>query len=248
MFLENKIILITGGNAGIGEEMTKQLSALGATIIICGRNEASLKQVAEQYNVDLMQCDVTNANDQMRLVNLIEEKYGVLDMLINNAGVMKKYAFIDDTNTLANIEQEITINAMSPLTTTFRCLPLLKQSDDASVVFVSSGLAYVPFPSTPVYTGTKSLIHHCAQTLRHQFKAQNIKVFELLPPATQTTMADNFASPKVKLMPVDKMVEEFIRGLKNERYEIAAGASKQMRLISRIAPNFLIKQLVKAFP
>jgi len=105
----------------------------------------------------------------------------------------------------------------------------------------------MPFPHTPVYSATKALIHHTAQTLRYHFKNDNIKVFELLPPPTDTDLADNFRTPKVKLMPVDKMVAEFVHGLQSDKYEIAAGISKQMRFMSRLAPQFLFEQLANAF-
>ncbi len=247
MNIKNKIILITGGNAGIGAEMAKQLSAHGAKVIICGRNEETLKKVADELSVDSLRCDVTNEADQDAMIAEIEKRHGKIDILINNAGVMKQYAFAKDANTPSNIKQEITINTIAPLTIIYKCLPLLKKSSEPAVVFVSSGLAYVAFPFTPIYSGTKALMHHCAQTLRHQFKADNIKVFELLPPPTDTALADSFRSPELKLMPVDKMVAEFVQGLKCNRYEIAAGMSKQMRLMSRIAPNFIFNQLIKTF-
>jgi len=247
MKLKDKIILITGGNAGIGAEMARQLSKQGAKIIISGRNEETLRGVADEYGVDYISCDVTKEADQYNLRKEVKTRYGKLDVLINNAGIMKKYAFAEDEITLSNIRNEIEINTISPLTLTYLFLPLLKKSSEPAVVFVSSGLAYVPFPATPIYSGTKALMHHCAQSLRHQFKGDNIKVFELLPPPTDTALADNFRTPSVKLMPVDKMVAEFVQGLKCNKYEIAAGMSKQMRIISRIAPNFLFKQLANTF-
>ncbi len=247
MKLKDKIILITGGNAGIGAEMARQLSKQGAKIIISGRNEETLKQVAAECGVDFIQCDVTKEDDQNKMLSEITARYGKLDILINNAGIMHKYDFANDEKTLSHIRSEIEVNTIAPLNLTYKFLPLLKKSSEPAVVFVSSGLAYVPFPATPVYSGTKALMHHCAQTLRHQFKSDNIKVFELLPPATDTALADNFRTPSVKLMPVDKMVAEFVQGLKCNTYEIAAGMSKQMRLMSRIAPNFLFKQLANTF-
>jgi len=247
MRIQDKIILITGGNAGIGLEMAKQLTKLGAKVIICGRNEATLASAAKQFDLDYIRCDVSLAYDQKLMVKALQARYERLDMLINNAGMMHKYAFVDDADTLTKVVEEIQVNAISPLSTTYHLLPMLKRSHDAAVVFVSSVLAYVPSPAAPISSGTKSFLHPCAQTLRYQFKAYNIKVFELLPPATKTAMAVNFDSAKIPLMSVEKLVAEFIKGLQHDRFEIVAGSSKQVRLMSRLAPKFLFKQIVKSF-
>jgi uncharacterized oxidoreductase len=247
MQIQDKIILITGGSAGIGLEMAKQLVKLGAKVIICGRNETTLKSAAEQFGLHYIRCDVSIAYDQKLMLKALQSKYDRLDMLINNAGMMHKYSFANDANTLTKVVEEIQVNAISPLSTTYHLLPMLKKSHDAAVVFVSSGLAYVPSPATPIYSGTKAFIHHCAQTLRYQFKEHTIKVFELLPPATKTAMAVNFDTPKIPLMSTEKLVQEFIKGLAKDRFEIVPGSSQQVRLMSRIAPDFLFKHIAKSF-
>jgi uncharacterized oxidoreductase len=160
---------------------------------------------------------------------------------------MHSYDFLSDPDTADKLQAEIEINAIAPLKLTYSALPLLKLSREPAIVFVSSGLAYIPFYATPAYSGSKALIHHSAQALRQQFKRYGIRVFELLPPITDTPMAAGMNVKGFKKSPPEEVVAELIHGMQNEKFEIAAGASKQLRLMSRLAPGFLFKQMTKAF-
>lgn len=245
MDLTSKIILVTGGGSGIGLELTRQLVTLGNTVIICGRDAGKLAEAAREAGAEAIAGDVTRAEDQERILTVIEAQHGRLDLLINNAGIFLAYDFKNDPDTLQKIEREVAINATAPLTLTRRALPLLVKSGQPGVLFIGSGIAFVASPGTPVYSGTKALIHHCAQTLRHQLKPHGITVFEALPPVVDTDMASVLKSDNFKKMkPVD-LVRDILGGLRRNQTEMLLGQSRQIKLLSRIAPAFLFRQFAK---
>lgn len=245
MDLTSKIMLVTGGGSGIGLELTRQLVALGNTVIICGRDHGRLAEAARLTGAQAIPGDVTRADDQDRILSDIQVRHGRLDLLINNAGIFLAYDFRNDPDTLQKIEREIAINATAPLTLTRRALPLLEKSSQPGVLFIGSGVAFVASPGTPVYSGTKALIHHCAQTLRHQLKPHGITVFEAMPPVVDTDMAKALKSDNFKKMKPADLVRDILEGLRRNQTEMLLGQSRQIKWMSRIAPAFLFRQFAR---
>ncbi|MGB3472622.1 MAG: SDR family NAD(P)-dependent oxidoreductase [Erythrobacter sp.] len=247
MILENKIVLVTGGSSGIGAEIARQFRELGNEVIICGRNEEKLSAAAATLDVHPIRCDISAVSDCKRMLAEIRTEFGRIDVLVNCAGIMMMYDFTEEADTSERLQNEIEINAVAPLRLTHMALPLMREAWEPAIVFVSSGLAYIPFPSTPAYSGTKALIHHSAMALRHQLAKIGVKVFELLPPVTDTPLAEGMDTGSFKKTPPADVVAELMSGMRKDKFEIPAGASKQLRLMSRIAPGFLFKQMVKQF-
>jgi len=243
--LKSKIILVTGGGSGIGLEFARQLVALGNTVIICGRDSDKLGAAARETGAQAIAGDVTRAEDQDRILSEIRTQHGRLDLLINNAGIFLAYDFAADPDALHKIESEIAINASAPLTLTLRALPLLRESSEPGGLFIGSAVAFVASPGTPVYSGTKALIHHCAQTLRHQLRPHGITVFEALPPVVDTDMATVLKSDNFKKMKPADLVREILNGMRESQTEMLLGQSRQIKWLSRIAPGFLFRQFAK---
>jgi uncharacterized oxidoreductase len=128
-------------------------------------------------------------------------------------------------------------------------LPHLKTKSTAAIVNVTSGLAFVPLPISPVYCATKAGLHSYTLSLRVQLQKTKVKVFELAPPATQTELlAADFNSDDMKgvsIMKVEDMVKVAVSGMKADRLEIRPGQSNQLKMMSRIAPQFILNQLSK---
>jgi len=245
MKLNGKIILVTGGGRGIGLEFTRQLAALGNTVIITGRNKATLEAAAQDTGAEPMPGDVTSAQDQDRWIEEIRARHGRIDLLINNAGILLPYDFASDADTIEKIEREIATNSVAPLTLTRRALPLLKMGDAPAVLFISSAAAFVAAAATPVYSGTKSLLHHSAQALRHQLVPLGITVFEAMPPVVDTDMGAGLKSDNFKKMAPDKLVRGILKGLRENQQEMLLGQARQVKWLSRIAPGFAFRQFTK---
>ena len=244
-----QIVLITGGSSGIGLALAKKFTENDNTVIITGRNLSKLETVQKEFpNIQIFQSDVTNDAEVRMLVDDIEEKFGGIDILINNAGIMNLIDAGNEENDLQKQMQEIEINYNSPIRLLHYFLPQLKKSNNAVLVNVSSGLAYVPFAQAPTYSGTKSALHFWTLGIRPQLNPHNIKVVELLPPVVDTPLAhgtDIAEDDNLKPMPPEKLANIFWKDFKNGKEEITPGISKQLKLMSRIAPKFIFKQLNK---
>jgi uncharacterized oxidoreductase len=99
-----------------------------------------------------------------------------------------------------------------------------------------------------VYCATKAGLHSFSQSLRVQLKNTRVKVFEVAPPATETELLGDMSAEDmkdVKIMKVDKMVAVSIKGLQDDRWEIRPGQANDLKFMSRLAPDFILKQLSK---
>jgi len=247
MKLTDNTILITGGSNGIGLELAKQLLSLGNTVIITGRTQSRLDEVKKKYPaLHIFQSDAGKASDIKSLYDNVTKQFPELNMLINNAGIMRKLNLHETSMDLENINEEIAINLSGPVWMVNQFLNHLKSKKQAAIMNVSSGLAYVPFAISPVYSATKAGVHFYTQTLRIQLKNTNVVVFELMPPLTNTDLQNAFSPEDMKgvvSMEVDKMVQVAIKGIGNDTLEIRPGQSNMLRIMSRVAPQFILKQL-----
>jgi len=245
----NQIVLITGGASGIGLALAKKFLENDNTVIITGRNLSKLEKVKQDNpKIHFYQSDVTDDAEVRMLADDIQQKFDGLDILINNAGIMNMVDTGNESNDLQKQMQEIEINYNSPIRVLHYFLPLLKKSKNAVLVNVSSGLAYVPFAQAPVYSGTKSALHFWTLGIRPQLKPYGIKVIELLPPVVDTPLAhgaDIAEDDNLKPMPPEKLANLFWKGYSKGAEEITPGISSALKIMSRLAPKFIFKQLNK---
>ena len=249
MIQSKQTVLITGGGSGIGLALAKKFLENNNTVIITGRNLSKLEKVKQENpKIHTYQSDVTDDTAVKMLADDIQKIFDGLDVLINNAGIMNLVDTGNESNDLKKQMQEIEINYNSPIRVLHYFLPLLKKSKNAVLVNVSSGLAYVPFAQAPVYSGTKSALHFWTLGIRPQLKPHGIKVVELLPPVVDTPLAhgaDIAEDDNLKPMPPQKLADIFWKGYIKGTEEITPGISKALKLMSRLAPKFIFKQLNK---
>ena len=248
MKLSGNTILITGGTSGIGLELAAQLLKLDNTVLVTGRNVSKLEQTQRSLpGIHAFQSDLTNTTSIRSLFDTAIEKFPALNVLINNAGIMRSINLLDQKNSLEDIGREIETNLTGTVRMVKQFLPHLNSQDFAAIVNISSGLAFVPLPIAPIYCATKAAVHSFTQSLRVQLHDTRIKVFELAPPMTRTPLfageihADDVKG--IRMMDVSKMVGQAIRALEKDRLEIRPGLSNILNLMSRIAPQFILKRL-----
>ena len=250
MELTNNTILITGGTSGLGLELATRLLALGNTVIITGRNQARLDQAKKRLpGIHAVQSDVSQPEAIRALYEQIIRQFPRLNMLINNAGEMRKISLHDPSIDLLDLTREIDINLTGPIRMVQQFLPHLKAQKMAAILNVTSGLALVPFPLSPIYGATKSGLHSYTQSLRVQLKHTGIRVFELLAPGADTPLNDKFLAeegfdPKTMMDP-GKLIDAAINGLQKDQAEIYPGVSGVLRIMSRLAPKLILSQTSK---
>lgn len=250
MELKNNTILITGGSSGFGLEFATRLSALGNQVLITGRNQERLDLAKKKLpGIHTFVSDVSNPDAIKTLYNEVIAKFPSLNILIKNAGELRKIILHNPATDLHDITLEIEINLMGPIRMVQQFLPHLKKQQAGAILNITSGLALVPFPAAPVYGATKSGLRSYTQSLRVQLKNTNVKVFELVAPAANTPLNDKLLTldnfDEKILMTPEKIVDSAIKGLQNNKPEIYPGIAKMLRIMSRVAPGVLLKQFSK---
>jgi uncharacterized oxidoreductase len=249
MKLSGNTILITGGTSGIGLELATQLVALDNTVIVTGRSQFKLDTAKRKLpKVVAIQSDVSDPVAISTLYSDVVSAFPSLNVLINNAGIMRKINLHTSGSDLGDLTREIEINLDGPIRTTVKFLPQLKAQKTAAVVNVSSGLAFVPLAISPVYCAAKAAIHSFTQSLRLQLKQTKVTVFELAPPITETSLFQGDMSRSdvsVKPMKVTALVQHALDGIKHDRLEIRPGLANILKIMSCVAPKFMVQQLGK---
>jgi uncharacterized oxidoreductase len=209
MQISGNTILITGGGSGIGRGLAEALQALGNQVIIAGRRKALLQEVA-QANPGMKHL-VLDIEDRMAiraLVGRLTSEFPTVNVLINNAGIMRSEDLLHQQDDLSDAEAMITTNLLGPIRLTAALLPLLRKQAKSTIINVSSGLAFVPLALTPTYNATKAAIHSYTQSLRYQLKDTTTEVLEIIPPYVQTDLMDGAEDPRA--MPLKAYIAEAI--------------------------------------
>ncbi|WP_435353033.1 SDR family oxidoreductase [Emticicia sp. SJ17W-69] len=227
-------ILITGGTSGIGLELVKQFYELGNKMIVTSSNLSNLEALKLQFPaIEIVVCNLADQNSVQQLIQKCLAEFQEINVLLNNAGIQYNYYWIDEKDGLNKINEEVAVNFTSPMQLIYGLLPILKNQSEAVIINVSSGLAYTPKKSAPIYCATKAAIHNVTKALRYQLENTNIKVFEIIPPLVETKMTEGRG--KGKITP-KQLVDEFMTNFTNNRLESNIGKTKVLRLIQRISP------------
>ena len=248
MKLTNRTILITGGTSGIGRELARQLLARGNAVIITGRDSAKLDAAARDLpGVHALASDVSDPAAIAALHARVTAEFPALDVLVNNAGIMRNVK-LNEPHDLTDLTREIEVNLSGPVRMIQQFLPHLTSRATALIVNVSSGLAFVPMPAAPVYSATKAAIHSYTQSLRIQLRGTNVSVIELAPPGVETPLyRGEFAAETngLKAMDVHVLATRAIAGIEAGTLEIRMGQSNALKAMSRLAPDFMLKQMAR---
>ena len=208
MNVTGNTILITGGGSGIGRALAHAFHDRGNRVIVTGRRKDALDETAAgREGVSTHVLDVKDAGAVSAFAAEATRTYPELNVLINNAGVMLAEDLTAEPVDLAKVETTIATNLLGPIRLTAALLPHLKAQPAATVVNVSSGLAFVPLALTPTYSATKAALHSWSQSLRRQLEGGSVQVVELAPPAVATDLMPGHAeSPRS--MPLADYVSE----------------------------------------
>lgn len=230
MKLTGNTILITGGGSGIGRGLAEAFHKLGNKVIIAGRRKQALDDTtAANPGMESMALDIENAASIRAFANEMAAKYPALNVVMQNAGIMRLENFHAYQEDLADAESIIATNLLGPIRLNAALLTQLQKQPSATIMTVSSGLAFVPLSLTPTYCATKAAIHSYTQSLRYQLKSTAIEVLELIPPYVQTDLMGGAEDPRA--MPIDKYIAEVMEILKAQPKsgEICVEIAKSLR-------------------
>lgn len=237
-------ILITGGGTGIGEALAHRFHDLGNTVIIAGRRMETLtKAIGDRPRMHALTLDMDDPANVAAFAEKLVKDFPEVNVLINNAGIMRMESGLDKYRDLSDAEASFTSNLLGPIRLTNALVEHLTRQPDAAIVNVSSGLAFVPLVIAPTYSAIKAAIHSYTVSL-HAVLKDKVEVIELVPPAVQTdltpgqktnerfTPLDTFADQVMAIFqqtptPTEILVEgvDFMRNAeKEDRFDEAVAA------------------------
>ena len=244
MQITNNTILITGGSSGIGLALAAELLARDNVVIVTGRSAERLDAARRELpGLHSFVCDQSDPEAIRQLSAELERAFPALNVLINNAGIGLKRNLHDSNVPLEQLETEIGINLTGPIQMIAQFLPQLKRQPTATIVNVTSGLAFVPLALKPIYSATKAAMHSYTLSLRAQLKHTNVAVVELAPPAVRT----NFNAGQEEMnadnaMDVRDFAQAAVKGLEKGDPEITPGLSRMLRMMGRLRPHMTLRE------
>jgi uncharacterized oxidoreductase len=214
MNMSGNTIFIPGATSGIGLGLARRFAAAGNKVVIGGRRRRLIDQiVAENDGIDGIVLDVTDPKSIEAAVETIKTRHPETNVLAALAGIQLPED-LHGSDFLPTAEATVETNLLGPLRLIAAFSEFLQAKDDAAIITVSSGLAFVPLPLTPTYNATKAGIHSFTESLRVQLADTNVQVIELVPPAVRTTLMgqENLESA----MPLDDFLDEAWELLESE--------------------------------
>lgn len=244
MELKNKKVLITGGSAGIGKSLIKELANHGVKeIAVIGRRKEPLEALESEYksiNFLTIQGNVSNIDDLEKAIATITEKWGELDILINNAGVVSAGLLSDLSD--EDIINQINVNVTGLILLTKKSLPLLKKSREGAIINLSSGYGYIAMPFYSVYAATKAAVGQFSDAMRRELHQYPLHVMTIYPSATDTPMTK---TAKVGEMDTpDDVAKVSIEGLLNKEINVVLGGKEREE---QVKINFLEPRKIDEF-
>jgi short-subunit dehydrogenase involved in D-alanine esterification of teichoic acids len=199
-------ILVTGGTSGIGLGLALRLHEAGNKVIIAGRRKALLDSiVSERPGIESILLDVCDPQSILQASETLAISHPNLNVLINNAGIMQ-WEDLTAPDNLSTAEDIVTTNLLGTIRMVHAFTPQLIKQPNATIVNVSSALAFVPLPATPTYSATKAAVHSFTQSLRVQLEASPVEVIELAPPGVRTTLLGQENDEHA--MPLEQFLDE----------------------------------------
>jgi uncharacterized oxidoreductase len=213
--LTGNTVLITGGGSGIGRGLAEELQKLGNQVVIAGRRKRALDEtIAANPGMKSMTLDIESPAAIHTFATQLTAEFPKLNVLINNAGIMRAEKLLAQQPDLADAEAIVTTNLLGPIRLTAALMPYLEKQPHSTIVNVSSGLAFLPLALTPTYCATKAALHSYTQSLRYQLRATKIEVVELIPPYVATNLMSGANDPRA--MPLDAYIAEVMQILETQ--------------------------------
>ena len=216
MNISGNTIFIPGSTSGIGLALALELQARGNTVIIGGRRTDRLKQIAADHpGLDSVVIDTTDPASIESAAQQVLARHPDLNVLIPMAGIMQVEDWHQPDGFLASAESVITSNVLGPIRLIAAFIEHLEAQPAATIVTVSSGLAFTPLAATPSYSASKAAIHLLSESIRLQYADTSVQVIELVPPSVRTGLVPG-QEDNEQAMPLDEFIAEAVSLLESQ--------------------------------
>lgn len=210
MNISGNTIFIPGSTSGIGLALALELRARGNTVIVGGRRADLLARIAAEHpGIDTVEIDTADPASIDAAAKRVLARHPDLNVLVTMAGIMRVEDWHQPETFLATAEATVTTNLLGPIRLIAAFVEHLRTRPDATIVTVSSGLAFAPLKATPSYNASKAAIHMLSESIRLQLADTTVKVVELEPPAVRTALLPGQETSETA-MPLDEYVAETV--------------------------------------
>lgn len=261
MDITNKVIVVTGGGSGIGRQLVIQLIQEGARVAAVDLNESSLQETATLVsNRSSLSTHVLNISDQKgveALPDAVIAAHGVVDGLINNAGIIQPFVRVNDLGYDA-IERVLNVNLYGVIYMVKAFLPHLLKRPTAHIVNVSSMGGFFPVPGQSIYGASKAAVKLLTEGLYAELLETGVRVTVVFPGAIATNISQNSgltmrasssaSEQKFQATPAEDAAKTIIDGMKQDKFQVYIGRdAKMMNLFYRFNPrratNFMYNRM-----
>jgi uncharacterized protein len=261
-FFAECTVLITGASAGIGREFARQLAPTVNTMILVARRndrlealELELKIVNPRLEVFCRQLDLRDQAALERFCNWLDESGLTVDLLVNNAGIGDRGAFIDSEWERVHAMLQVNIETLTYLT--YRILSSMRKSGCGAILNVSSVASLVPVPHLAVYAATKAYVTSFSEALRAELRNANISVTALCPGPVPTEFSDvasrgqqvnvNSSAQDLLSVPVQEVVRRALDAVSRDRARVIPGHLVSLTMTAvAFLPMFLKRLILNA--
>jgi uncharacterized oxidoreductase len=216
MKITGNTIFIPGSTSGIGLALALRLRDKGNTVIVGGRRTELLQQIAAAHpDIDTVQIDTADAASVHTTAKNVLARHPDLNVVIAMAGLMKIEDWHHPETFLDSAESVIATNVLGPIRLIASFVEHLQKQPDATIVTVSSGLAFAPLKVTPSYNASKAAIHMLTESLRLQLADTTVRLKELEPPSVATDLLPGQQESSFA-MPLDEFIDEVMQVLETD--------------------------------
>jgi 3-oxoacyl-[acyl-carrier protein] reductase len=185
MKLKDKVALITGAGRGIGKAVALAYAREGAKLAICARTGSEIEETAREFEAAgaeclALECDVSQEEPVLKLIGDVEKRFGRIDVLINNAGVMTRPTPITELE-VRKWDYTIAVNLRGPFLVTRAVLPIMIRQKSGSIINVSSSIGRSAYANFAAYAASKWGLEGLTQTVAAEVGERNIRVNSVAP-------------------------------------------------------------------
>ena len=254
---DQKVVVITGASRGIGEHLARGLAARGARVVLAARSAEALQALVRRIGEPAMAVptDVTRDEDVRRLAEAALERFGRIDVLVNNAGVGL-------TGTVGTLDLDalrrcFEVNVYGALRCIQAVLPAMRRQRSGHIVNVSSILGKLAVPQTAGYAATKHALEALSEGLRVEEAPWGIRVTVVCPGSTDTPFREHELQggatllaerPRYGLMQPEEAAERTIEAIRAGRREVVLGRfTRTLAAVHAVAPGLLDRVLARKY-
>lgn len=194
--LENKVAVVTGGGRGIGAAIARHFAAEGAKVVLASRNLTRLRQTALSLNLDkkshlVVQADITKRSQMRKIITSTVEKFGRIDVFVNNAGVGIHKPIMETTE--SEFDTIFNTNLKAVYYSFLELIPLFRKQGGGHIINISSGAGRMGVPGLAAYSSSKAALNVFSEAVAGEVRNENIKISVLSPASTDTNFMSNMS-------------------------------------------------------